>query len=56
MISYSLEQGLAYGILTLLVLCIAFCMLNVIYTLLVHLLRSNSEEDELNDRFTNSFV
>lgn len=53
---YSVEQGIAYGILTFLVLCLAFCLLHIFYTLLVHLLRSYREEDELTDGFTNSFV
>lgn len=55
MISYSLEQGLAYGILALLVLCIAFCILNAIYTLLVHLLGTRQQNDET-IHFTDSFV
>ena len=55
MISYSLQQSLAYGILTLLVLCITFCILNVLYNLLVYLVRTTERRDEM-IHITNSFL
>ena len=55
MISYSLQQDLAYGILTLLVLCITFCLVNILYNLLVHLVTTTEQRDEM-IHITNSFV
>jgi hypothetical protein len=55
MISNSLQQGVAYGILTLLVVCITFCVLNVLYNLLLYLLYTRQQNAE-NARFNSSFV
>lgn len=57
MISYSIQQGIAYALLCILVVCIACCILNVLYNLLVYIFTRTGVPTDLDTmHFTDTLV